>query len=375
MFLIPIFLFFSVASYLSWSLLGAFRVEFPFVFGMGVVILLGLFAAQAWLILLFFQSSADEKLRFEKPLQKIAFHGMGIISFLFTFTLIRDLCAIPFRLSNRGELLYGVGPSSLILLISFILLMWGMWNARFKVTSPKITIPVKGLPNAISGLRIVQLSDVHLGNGPSLIQVRELVDRALSLNPDLIVLTGDIIDGAVTEIQPELAELARLKVKYGTWFVLGNHECYWNHETAVSAIKAAGITPLLNEGVKININGETLYIAGVNDPAITHFKGQGPVIPTPPEDSAFRLLLAHQPQIADRVAEFSYHLQLSGHTHGGQFFPWNLFVNRMYRHPGGLHRLKELWIYVSHGSGFWGPPIRLGTDGEVTELLLTGKTR
>jgi predicted MPP superfamily phosphohydrolase len=106
----------------------------------------------------------------------------------------------------------------------------------------------------------------------------------------------------------------------------------------------------------------------VNDPAMTYFKGEGPVIPVPDTTSSLRILLAHQPQIARKVAELPYHLQLSGHTHGGQFFPWNLVVKRIYLHPGGLGKLKDLWVYVSHGTGFWGPPLRLGTDGEVTRI-------
>jgi len=368
--LVPFFLFLTIDSYLSYSLFGSLRTPYPMAFGLGVTGVSFLFLSQAWLFYIFFQSGADEKIRFEKPLQKLAFHSMGVISFLFTFTLLRDLLALPFLIFNQQHWLYGATPTEVILALSLLCLIWGLFNARFRVVCPRIEIPILKLPEALAGLRIVQLSDVHLGTGPNTEQIGALVDRALGLKPDIIVLTGDIIDGATAELKPELAELSRLKAPHGVYFVLGNHECYWNHENSITAMQAIGVKTLMNEGIEIQIRGESVYIAGVNDPALTQFKGQGPEIPTPPANSSFKLLLAHQPQIAKKVAEHPYHLQLSGHTHGGQFFPWNLFVKRMYLHPGGIGRIKDLWVYVSHGSGYWGPPIRLGTDGEVTEILI-----
>jgi len=366
--MIALLLFGLVGSYLSFSLFGAWRGEAPLYFYGAVLGLTILFLSQAWLFYLFFQSDSDTKLRFEKPLQKFAFLSMGIISFLFTFTFLRDLGAFLFQSFFDVTRLYSTPAILVILALTGICFLWGSFNARFRVTTPRIRIPVKDLPPELEGLCLVQLSDVHLGTGPTLSQVRSLMDRALALSPDLIFLTGDIIDGAPPELKSELSELARLKAKYGVYFVLGNHECYWNHTHALQAIRSAGITPLLNEGVSLTIAGKKVYIAGVNDPAMTHFKGEGPVIPDPDPTSSLRILLAHQPQIAKKVAELPYHLQLSGHTHGGQFFPWNLVVKRIYLHPGGLGKLKDLWVYVSHGTGFWGPPLRLGTDGEVTRI-------
>ncbi|MBS1958097.1 MAG: metallophosphoesterase [Bdellovibrionales bacterium] len=199
-----------------------------------------------------------------------------------------------------------------------------------------------------------------------------MVDRALSLKPDLIALTGDIIDGNVSEIQEELRELARLKAPHGVYFVLGNHECYWNHRESIEAMKAAGATTLENSGVELNIRGEKIFVAGVNDPAVAHFKSDAPEVPIASPHSVFSMLLVHQPQLAKLVLKSGqkYHLQLSGHTHGGQFFPWNLAVRWMYPIHKGLGQLQDLWVYVSSGTGYWGPPIRLGTDGEVTNIVL-----
>ena len=369
--MIALVFFLAIGSYLSLSLFGAWYPDHRGLFYTALTVLSGILLSQAWLFYLFFQSSAEEKLVFEKPLQKTAYLSMGIMSFLFTFTAIRDLIALPLRYWHQHDLLFGPGITSTIVVFTGVCFIWGKWNAQFKISTPLVPIPIQNLPEALEKFRIVQLSDVHFGSGPDLEQVRRLIDQVISLKPDLVVLTGDIIDGAVPEIKPELAELARLNPPFGSYFVLGNHECYWNHEDATSAIRECGITVLLNEGTLLSHPGGEIYLAGVTDPALKHFGGKGPEIPEPPKESAIRILLAHQPQIAPKVAEKPYHLQLSGHTHGGQFFPWNLIVNRMYRHPGGLNRLHDLWVYVSHGTGYWGPPIRLGTVGEITVLEMT----
>ena len=356
--------------YLCASLLGSTYSTLPLFFWIGAPLFQLFFLSLIWLYFLFFKSSAETKLRFEKPIQQFAFLSMGIISFLFSLTLARDVLALFLLPFGKASLLYGQDPSLLILSLSLFLFLIGLFNARFRIVSPHIEVLIKNLPAGLNQLKIVQLSDVHLGTGPKTKQVAAMVDRALSLYPDLIVLTGDIIDGMVNEIEPELNELARLKAKYGVYFVLGNHECYWKWQDAIQAMKKIGIIPLQNEGMELMVSTQKIFIAGLNDPAITHFGGEGPKIPTPPADSKFNLLLVHQPQFAKEIAKFPYHLQLSGHTHGGQFFPWTWIVRRMYAISGGLGRVNDLWVYVSHGTGYWGPPIRLGTDGEVTEVVL-----
>jgi len=358
----------AVGSYLSFSLFSSWLADHPGWFYGSVTTLGILLLAQAWLFYIFFRSSAEEKLVFEKPLQRFAYTSMGIVSFLFTFTAIRDLAAAPLRFFNLEDSLYGTGISGAIVALSFAGFVIGMMNARFRISTPLVPIPVENLPAPLEGLRIVQLSDVHFGSGPDLPQVKRLIDRALELKPDLVVLTGDIIDGDVSTLDAEMAELKRFTPPLGTWFVLGNHECYWDHERSIRAMREAGIKVLLNEGVELTHAGEKLFIAGVTDPALKHFGGKGPEVPQVPGNTALRVLLAHQPSIAPKVAEHPYHLQLSGHTHGGQFFPWNLLVRGVHRHHGGLNRLSNLWLYVSHGTGYWGPPLRLGTVGEITVL-------
>jgi predicted MPP superfamily phosphohydrolase len=366
------FLFLVAISefYLVFSWLGALWTEAPALFWIGFAFLQFLIASQLWLYFFFFQSGAEETVRFESPLRNLAFHSMGFLSFLFSFTLLRDFLALLFLFFGKASLFYGLTPTRTIFALSMGAYALGFFNAHFRVETPRITVPIADLPPNLKGLKIVQLSDMHLGTGPNHHQIKKLVDQALALKPDIIVLTGDIFDGMIADIGLELRHLARLKAPHGVYFVLGNHECYWNWQEGVAKIKELGFIPLLNEGQSITIRDEKLFIAGITDPAAAHAGGVAPIVPVPPKDSRFNLMLVHQPQLAKQVSKENYHLQLSGHTHGGQFFPWNLAVKRMYPISGGLGKEGTLWVYVSHGSGYWGPPIRLGTLGEVTELCL-----
>lgn len=358
----------TFGGYLWLSLLGSWQGAPGFT--VVALILSSLLLSQAWLFFFFFRSGADEELRFEKPLRRFAFHSMGALSFLFTFSALRDLMALPLRTVAREGPLYGPDASLAILVLSCIGLLLGFRNARNRLATPEVRVAVKNAGK--TEIRITLISDLHLGNGPDPGQVRRILSKVRETSPHLLVLTGDIIDGAVHEIREELQELARCTAPLGVYFVLGNHECYWNAGRCLEAIRGCGIEPLLNEGRILEFERKTVFLAGVTDPAYRHFGGPGPVIPLPPPGSDLRILLAHQPQIAEKASILGYDLQLSGHTHGGQFFPWNLVVKRMYRHPEGLHRLRDLWIYVSRGTGFWGPPVRLGTEAEVATLLVSG---
>ena len=345
--------------YLSGTLLRPLMENHGFIFGFCIAVLQLLLLSQVWLYFVFFKSTAEQTVRFEKPLQSIAFFGMGALSFLFCFTALRDLISLPLLPFGNAYLLHGENTSLAIIALSALCFIVGALNAQLRIFSPTIEVSVQNLPESLQGLKVAQLSDIHLGTGPNPKQVGKLVDRALSMNPDVIVLTGDIIDGNTDEMVAELAELARLKAPHGVYFVLGNHECYWKHEDAVEVLQKMGVVVLQNQGVELNVRDETIFIAGMNDPAIVQFKGEEPKITLVPKHSKLNVMLVHQPHFAKKIAEHDYHLQLSGHTHGGQFFPWNLAVKRMYQFDRGLGKLKNLWVYVNMGSGYWGPPIRL----------------
>ena len=213
--------------------------------------------------------------------------------------------------------------------------------------------------------RIVQWSDVHIGPTIQRRFVESLVERTNALNADAIVITGDLVDGHVDQLRDAIAPLADLRARDGVFVVTGNHEYYWRPGEWIKEFARLGLTFLKNEHRVIN---EDLVIAGVTDPA-----GQKPdaalALAGAPRD-AFRVLLAHRPQVAEAASELGVNLQLSGHTHGGQFFPFNLLIRWFQPVVAGLHRIGETLLYVSRGTGYWGPPSRLGVGGEITVIDL-----
>jgi predicted MPP superfamily phosphohydrolase len=364
--LIPLLFMGLLATYLVRSLLAPLHEVSRGGYFLLLILILVSFAAQLWLFLVFFRAEADEPLFAESAMKSLAFHGMGLNSFLLTFTVIRDWVRFPVALAGEGDRLSGWASSGAVIFLTGVCYAYGLWNARFRIVTRSLLFHSK------LQAKLVQLSDMHLGTGPGLEQIRSQVDRVLELNPDLIVLTGDIIDGDIRFLEAELKELSRLRCPYGTYFVLGNHECYWGHQKSIEAMRGIGIVPLVNEGTEIKIGDRTLYLAGTGDPAQQWFGGPAPEVPTPPSHTDYKILLAHQPGIAARAQELGYDLQLSGHTHGGQFFPWNLMVRWVHRHHGGLSLQGPLKVYVNRGTGYWGPPIRLGTASEVSEIVLGG---
>jgi predicted MPP superfamily phosphohydrolase len=196
----------------------------------------------------------------------------------------------------------------------------------------------------------VQLSDLHVGRSIRRSYVERTVERALGLAPDLVVLTGDMVDGPVERLAPQVAPLAALARSGSAFFVLGNHDCYSGAAAWIAHFGEMGMRVLLNEHTVLRKGAATLLIAGVAD---------------------FRVLLAHNPKLAPLGARAGFDLQLSGHTHAGQFFPWTLAVRLMHApHVAGLSREGRMWVYVSAGTGTWGPPVRLGTSPEITLVKL-----
>jgi len=177
------------------------------------------------------------------------------------------------------------------------------------------------------------------------------------------------------DLARHVAPIAHLSSRHGTFFVTGNHEYYSGAESWIAELRRLNVRVLLNEHVVLQHNSEPFIVAGVTDVSGHHFIASHRSDPRTalrdaPSDAAFRLLLAHQPRSAAAAADAGFDLQLSGHTHGGQFLPWNFFVRLQQPFVSGLHRLRGLWVYVSRGTGYWGPPKRFGVPSEITCLRL-----
>lgn len=214
--------------------------------------------------------------------------------------------------------------------------------------------------------RIVQISDMHIGGLIEREFVKTAVEMINGLQPDLVAVTGDLTDLPIKRIEGAVAELADIKSRYGTFYVPGNHEYFHGVEETMEFIESLGITVLRNEARHIG----AFWIAGVYDlfgfrygRYVPDIKAAVSKIP----QGAPTLLLAHQPRFVEFLEDFTPSLMLSGHTHGGQIWPFGYLVRLQQPFLKGLHRLgEESHIYVNSGIGFWGPPMRLGTTAEIT---------
>lgn len=251
-------------------------------------------------------------------------------------------------------------------------------SIRGALKLPRVTrveVTLKRLPKALDGFKIVQLSDIHVGPTLKTAFVRGLVELTNGLKPDLVAITGDLVDGSVAELGRHTQPLADLKSPHGTFFVTGNHEYYSGAAEWVAFLPSLGIRVLRNERVSIGQGADSFDLAGIDDHRAEGMApGHGPHvrdIVAGRDPSRELVLLAHQPRSFVQAEQAGAGLQLSGHTHGGQIWPFTLAVEAVEPYLAGLYQHDDTTqIYVSRGAGFWGPPMRLGAPSEITEVIL-----
>ena len=243
-----------------------------------------------------------------------------------------------------------------------------------KVALREVEVRLRRLPQALDGTTIVQLSDVHVGPTIGRDFIEKVVESANAVNPDVIAITGDLVDGSVEDLREHVAPLAKLRARWGVYFVTGNHEYYSGAEEWCTELARLGIRVLRNERVTIGEDGASYDLAGIDDAHAYQFgNGHGADLPRAvagrdPEREL--VLLAHQPRAVFDAMRHGVGLQLSGHTHGGQIWPWNFFVRLQQPVVSGLKKFGETLVYVSNGTGYWGPPMRLAAPAEITRVTL-----
>jgi predicted MPP superfamily phosphohydrolase len=307
--------------------------------------------------------------------------GMGLFSTFFVLTVGREL----FLLIALGAEAIDPGLLSLdsfrrnsalaVVLLGFLITLLGFSNARRTAAVSRVTVPINNLPAALQGFQLVQISDIHIGPTIRGGYLRRIVSAVNRLQPDMVAITGDLVDGSVSELGPHVAPLAGLVSRHGSYFVTGNHEYYSGAHSWIAELRRLGVTVLMNDHVVLRHDGALAVVAGVTDYNAAHFDpthSSNPfaAIAGSPSDAGVKILLAHQPRSAPAAADAGFDLQLSGHTHGGQFMPWNFFVKLQQPFVAGLHRLRQLWVYTSRGTGYWGPPKRFGAPSEITLVTL-----
>lgn len=303
---------------------------------------------------------------------------LGLFSTLLVLVFVGDVVRAAYALARFAlpaswPMLDPRAVSLTILGAAGALSLVGLFQARCPRVR-RVDVPIDGLPPELEGYRIVQWSDVHVGATIRRAFVQSLVERTNALDADAVVITGDFVDGPMHALRDEVEPIRDLRPRDGVFYVTGNHEYYWAAGEWIALLQTLGLDFLKNEHRVIERGNAKLVMAGVTDPVGRNEHKQDPdaALASAPAD-AVKVLLSHRPQTAQAASRLGVDLQLSGHTHGGQFFPFNLVIHKFQPIAKGLHRVGRTWLYVNRGTGYWGPPTRLAVGGEITLVSLRSK--
>jgi len=306
---------------------------------------------------------------------------MGLAFLLLLLLLASDILLLvtggAAAAAPRGALGDGAAAGTRAAVVAGLALVAGAFGLRGALRPPswvRVEIPLRRWPSALDGFRIVQISDLHIGSLLGRRFAEAVCARVNGQDPDLVAVTGDLVDGGVRQLADEVEPFAGLRARHGVFFVTGNHDHYSGARAWAAHAAALGMRVLRNERVAIEAEGAVFDLAGVDDHHGDFFGGEGG------EDLEAALsgrdserpvvLLAHDPSTFKRASHLGVDLQLSGHTHGGQIWPFGWFVRLVIPFVAGRHRRGDAELYVSRGTGFWGPPMRLRAPAEITELVL-----
>ena len=317
-----------------------------------------------------------------------AYLGLGYLSFLLVLTGSRDTAFFIRRVYRRfktpGPTLSPAGAERRFFLkqgasytlatTAMALSGVGVYKSHKTPEVKEVSLPVKGLPQDLHGFSIVQITDLHLGPTLKRPFLERVVEQVNGLKPDIIALTGDLADGYVDDLADQAEPLRHAVSRYGNYFVTGNHEYYSRATEWIEAIGSMGFQTLINSHTLIRHNQGRIVLAGVTDLRAggfipSHRSDPYQALKNAP-DAHVRILLAHQPKSVYEAALAGFDIQISGHTHGGQFFPWNYIIALNQPYIAGLYTHGRTLLYVSRGTGYWGPPMRLFAPSEITRLTL-----
>ena len=304
----------------------------------------------------------------------VGYCWMGVIFLFFSASLIVDLYRLIVHIGTSvlhkdlTSFVLSAKASFLVpLLMSLCASTFGYFEA-LNIRTEHITIATDKLPAGTDRLRIVQVSDVHLGLIVRQDRLALILAKVKEAVPDIFVSTGDLVDGQINGLEGLADMLKEINPRYGKFAVLGNHEYYAGIQQALAFKKAAGFTLLRGDGVNIN---NIITLAGVDDPAAKYSGmyrdvNEKALLSSFPRER-FTVLLKHRP-LVEREAVGFFDLQLSGHVHKGQIFPFSLLTKLYYPKYAGMLNVNGSLLYVSRGSGTWGPPIRFLAPPEVTVI-------
>lgn len=304
--------------------------------------------------------------------------GSSLIGFAGTFIMI----SIPVDLTHLVFLLVS---KTFLTTLSYQYIFYAALGMSFigfleVLRGPKIEkvdIALKLLPDDLLNFKIAQISDLHIGPTIQSRYVKKVVERTNRLHPDIVIITGDLVDAHTETIREHLQPLKDLKAKYGVFYVTGNHEYYWGIQSLLPELEKIGIKILSNSNAILNVNNARILVAGIPDPmAGSISSAHRPNVEQSIQNninSDVKILLSHRPDPYELAERLGFDIQFSGHTHAGQFFPFSLLIPIAHKYYRGLNQYKNLWIYVNPGTGYWGPANRFGIASEITLANLISK--
>jgi predicted MPP superfamily phosphohydrolase len=263
---------------------------------------------------------------------------------------------------------------TLAIILSLAVVIYGYFEA-LHIRTERVTVKTSKIPEKIGRFRVVQISDVHLGLIVGKSRLKRILRQVKDARPDILVSTGDLVDGQMDDLETLTDIFQNIPTRYGKFAITGNHEFYAGIDRALAFTEKAGFTVLRGEGITVS---NFLNIAGVDDPARGSYDPDRAVSEKAPFEKLprekFTLFLKHQPVISSESIGM-FDLQLSGHTHKGQIFPFNLVTKLCYPMHTGISKVNgNALLYVSRGSGTWGPPVRFLSPPEVTIIDITYKS-
>jgi len=310
-----------------------------------------------------------------KLTRAITHFDMGLLSLMMAFIIVRDIFFVPVSYAKPGlvDQVFSGTATGCIFGISLLLLTFGYYHAKAGPEVKYVDIPIEKLAPSLEGFVILQISDLHAGPAIDRAYVENVLRKVKDIKVDVIALTGDIADGKFSKYHDRVAPIAALYAKAPVLYIPGNHEYLRDSGQWRYYFEKMGFQMLFNAHTVITCNGASILFAGIIDPEVQEVDpGQKPDILLAMKNAQpaeLKILLSHRPDIAKEAAPI-FDLQLSGHTHAGQFLPWSLLMKLFQPFAVGLHKCGNMWIYTNPGTGFWGPPIRLGTTSEITVLRL-----
>lgn len=308
------------------------------------------------------------------------YYLFGLVFVLFVLLVLRDF--IWYAVYGVGKLFgisgWWLNPKNLSslgyanLVIVFLSVFISVYAVREAVKQPEVKRVEFSSPLLDSDFHIVQLSDLHINRSASAGRLQKIVETVNSLNPDVILMTGDIVDDHIRNLNRYMDILKNLKAKRGIYFSVGNHEMYNGLPSILKKLYGMGIKVMLNRGEKIK--GANVFVAGIPDKhtaAVSEYLSVNfAKAANGSSDKYYRILLSHNPEMAGYVNADAFNLILAGHTHGGQVFPFHLLAQKANKYLAGTYKVNGSDVYVSRGAGYWGPPMRILAPAEITDIVI-----